>query len=46
MEKITIKKQQDMKTLAIILSCVLVYVIVLFMACALAGANGKDEDEL
>lgn len=35
-----------MKTLAIILACVLVYAVVLFMALALAGTNGKDEDEL
>lgn len=35
-----------MKTLAIILACTLAYIIVLFMACALAAANGKDEDEL
>lgn len=35
-----------MKTLTYILSCILAYIIVLFMACALAGANGKDDDEL
>lgn len=46
MEKINIKRQQDMKTLAIILACVLAYAAVLFLALALAGANGKDEDEL
>lgn len=46
MKKINIKRQQDMKALVIILACVLVYAVVLFMALALAGANGKDEDEL
>lgn len=35
-----------MKTFAFILALFLVYAAVLFVACVLAGANGKNEDEL
>lgn len=35
-----------MDTIWIILICVVVYAIILFFAIALAGANGRDEDEM
>lgn len=46
MEKITNNKRHNMKILTFILALFLVYAVVLFVACVLAGANGKDNDEL